>query len=391
MASKRFFVLLALLFSLTYAIHSEMVIDNDYGWSLDLPEGFNVIDQTEDGMSYLFKHDRLPVQLAMRLYNADTYKTSEEALDATLQKLPNSYCEGDNFTYRGRDSALGNFSFALEKNEYSGWALSINLPTNVAHLVLLCYTEKNMLEHCEAFIISSLNSLAIDRGSYYESGIITQFAYPKSESKAIELSIAGKTISTQINKSDLEAAEFLINCEYSVLTLYANNPKWKEAWQRYYRAIYRDSYERLKHVSFDIYNALFFDARAKNKDNPNYELVQTLLSWTQSFTYERTKNVADFTSLLSAIAGEGSDCDTRSLLLCTLLQNMGIKTALFVSKEFSHAIFGAEIDNINEKENARLKAGEVNFLLGETTATVNLGLISKDMSDSSKWIAVELY
>ena len=32
---------------------AEEVIDNDYGYSLDLPEGFSVAEYTQDGFSYI--------------------------------------------------------------------------------------------------------------------------------------------------------------------------------------------------------------------------------------------------------------------------------------------------------------------------------------------------
>ncbi|MBR7064647.1 MAG: hypothetical protein IKI31_05845, partial [Treponema sp.] len=292
---------------------------------------------------------------------------------------------------RNTECALGMFSFQLENKKNEGWALSVLLPSTNAHLVLLCYSPEENSESCQAFIISTLNSLAIDRGSYYESGVITSFAFPKNDEKKIELSIEDKKIESAINEIDSAAQDFLINLEYNVLTLYANHPKWKEAWQRYYRMIYRDTYGRLKRTAFDIYNALYFDAEDKNINNASYEYANTLLKWTQKFNYGRKKNNADFTSPIDAILGQGSDCDTRSLLLCVLLENSGIKSCLFVSREYGHAIFGLDVKNESEKENARIKVSEKNFLLGETTASVNLGLIAKDMSDTKKWIPVELY
>ena len=371
-------------------LFAEMIVDNDYGWSLDLPEGFSVADATEDGMSYLFSHDRLPVSLAMRLYNSGTYESATAAFDGVITKLPNARGERETFTWRNTDCALGTFSMQLNNTNYDGWVTSVELPSNRAHLVLLCYADANTAKACEQFIVSALNSLAIDRGSYYEPGIITAYAYPQGEKQELNLTINNRTIKTQLNAADVEAAEFVVACEYAVLSLYAGNAKWQESWQRYYRAIFRDSYGRLKRVAFDMQNALAQDAAQLNSTDAAQGMAQLLLTWTQSFAYAREKNAADFTSLPAALLGEGCDCDTRSLLLCVLLENMGTKTALFVSREYSHAVFGAEVASVSAQENARMKAGDREFLLGETTAHVNMGLIAQDFSDTSKWLSVEL-
>ena len=42
-----FFILLCIESPLA----SETVVDNEYGWSLDMPEGFKLSDATEDGTS----------------------------------------------------------------------------------------------------------------------------------------------------------------------------------------------------------------------------------------------------------------------------------------------------------------------------------------------------
>ncbi|MBQ9494010.1 MAG: hypothetical protein IJR50_00040 [Treponema sp.] len=386
---RRFVVTLCIaLFSLP--LFTEPVIDNDYGWSLDLPEGFSVADATEDGMSYLFSHDRLPVSLAMRLYDSGTYENATAAFDGVIAKLPNATSEREAFVWRNTDCALGTFSMQLNNANYVGWATSVELPSNRAHLVLLCYADANAAKECEQFIISILNSLAVDRGSYYEPGIVATYAYSSTDMHDITLTINNKQIKTKIGAEDAEAAEFVVNVEYSVLTFYAGNAQWKEAWQRYYRTIFRDSFGRLKRAAFDIQNALAQDAARLNSADAAQGMAQLLLTWTQNFTYAREKNAADFTNLIAALTGEGCDCDTRSLLLCALLENMGTKTALFVSRDYGHAVFGAEVTSASAQENARMKAGDREFLLGETTAPVNMGLIAQEFSDTSKWLPVEL-
>ena len=372
------------------SLASETVVDNTYGWSLDMPEGFKVSDATEDGTSYLLSYGSVPVVTAIKLYAHGVYESSGAAFDGAVGKLPDGKGEKESFEWRGADSALGTFSMTLGGIRYAGWALSVELPLNGAHIVILCYANERNEKNYEPFILSILNSLAVDRGSWREAGIVARYAYPSAERKDIELSIGGKTIRTSIGAEDEQASDFVVDTEFAVLKMYASSPLWKQAWQRYYRAIFRDSFGRLKRTAFDIQSALAEDAAAYNGAPSDTALASLLLTWVQDFRYERKINAADFTSLPAALTGSGSDCDTRSLLLCALLENMGTKCALFVSRDYSHALFGALVPSASPKENARMSAGGNDFLLGETTSHVPIGLIASDFSDAHKWIAVEL-
>lgn len=377
---------------LPVCVYSEDVRDSDFGYSLDIPEGYQVAEYTPDGMSYRFVHDRMPVNLLLKLYSKGEYDNSKNALDGTLKKLSAVY-DIDTFTWRNEPCAIASMEMTLPMNEtkYSGWSISVVLPENNAILVLVCYADFEIANDCQQFIISTLNSLCIDRGSYYAPGIFTTYAFPSQGTKKITLKINGKEIQTEIDKDDEAASKFVIDCEYAVLSLYANNDKWQDAWVRYYKCIFRDSYSRLRKVSFDINSALIPLAQKENKDNPNYAMNEMLLDWVQNFSYERQNQdskKSDFENLPAILCGAGSDCDSRSTLLCVILGNMGIKTSLFISREYSHAIYGVTFDI----PGAKINVSGTDYLLCETTAKgVKPGLIASDMNDTEKWIPVELF
>lgn len=399
---------LTLIFVLPVTASAEFVPDDEYGYSLDLPEGFQIASATEDGMSYLFAHDRMPVELILKLY--DDASDAGVTLVSALSRLGSSASQMSTFSWRNVDCAITQFTMM---SQYEGWALSVPLINKNAVLVLLCYAPFEYADGAQQFIISCINSLAIDRGSYYEPGPVTAYAFPKTGNVPVTLEIEGKTIKTALDAADAEAAQFLVECEWGVLSLYANNRQWQEAWQRYYRMIFRDSTGRVKKCAFDIYNALLPVAEKKaksgtvngeksasavdtegnaqpiaiNTTDPKTALVQMLLSWTQDFSYERgASSTSDFTAIPQCIQGEGNDCDSRAMLLCALVQHMGIDGAMFVSREYSHALFGVNIPATG----AKIKAGETEYVLGETTAKVALGLIAQDMSDMNKWLGVTL-
>ena len=115
--------------------------------------------------------------------------------------------------------------------------------------------------------------------------------------------------------------------------------------------------------------------------------AQALLSWVQTFGYERakSKNESDFTSLPAAISGKGSDCDSRSMLIAALLNYTGIDTALLISRDYSHAMVVTDIPAPGQTftmEDSR------EYLMGETTAKVTWGTIAADHADRTKWMCV---
>ncbi len=367
---------------------AETVTDPQFGYSLDLPEGFSLAGSTEDGMSCLFTHDRVPVQLALRLYPQAVYADAEAALSGALEKL-SAQGDIDRLEWRGTPCAVAVFSVRLPGADAPsrGWAEAVSLPGKETQLVLLCYADSDREHDLEQFIVSVLNSLAIDRESLHCPGILTAYAFPPEGAQDVTVRIGGREIRTELDKSDIRAAEFVVECEFAVLSLYADSASWREAWQRYYRLIFRDSFGRLGKAAADLFDALYPAARRENPQNPEAALLRTLLAWAQNFSYERRKTKSDFTSLPAALAGAGSDCDSRSLLLCALLENMGVKSALFVSREYSHAVCGFDIDAAG----AKISAGGRDYLLCETTAKgVAPGLIAQDRSDTSKWIPVLL-
>ena len=368
-------------------LNAEEVIDNDFGYSLDIPECYKVSGYTPDGMSYHFRHTFLPVEFVLKLYTTDIFPDSNSALEGALKKLSATYDGTDTFIWDNAECSITNFSSELiMKNGATGWAVGANLSEKNANLVLLCYADAQKANDCEQFILSTLNSLCISKKSRFSPGIITSYAFPETEKRKINLNIAGKNISTEIDAISSEANNFVIESEYEILKLYANNEKWKEAWIRYYKTIYRDSYSRLSKAAFDINSALYQAALKKNPQKPENALNEILLNWVQNFEYKQgDEKSTDFTSVIDSLAGTGSDCDSRSMLMCILLKQNGINTTLFISREYSHAVYGAELD----AEGAKIEVAGKEFLLGETTVkNLKPGLIAQDQNDTEKWIPV---
>ena len=381
---KKLFYFLFIIFAITSYSFSEQITDRDFGFSLDIPEGFEIADYTEDGMSYVFSHPNIPVTLVMKLTEEKNAKSAAEVLNINLKKL-NASGETDSFKWNGTVCGISNFFMSLDDN-YSGWAVSAPVKIQDYYVILLCYAPESK-KGCEQFIISTINSLSINNEYLNTPGIITSYAFPPEGSESVLLKIGGKEIKTSLDKSDEEAAKFVIDLEYSVLNLYANHKMWKEAWQRYYRMIYRDNAGRLQQTAKNIYDSIYPELKKSKPQDADIKYAQALLSWVQTFGYERaqSKIESDFTSLPASIKGKGSDCDSRSMLVSVLLNYTGIDTAMLISREYSHAVVVTDIPAPGQTftmENGR------EYLFGETTARVTWGMLAQDQADRTKWIPV---
>ena len=383
---QRLFLLFLIFFAATQSF-AEPITDRDFGFSLDVPEGFEIADYTQDGMSYVFSHPNIPVTLIMKITGEPDAQDSREVLKTNLAKL-SAKGDTDSFLWSGKTCGISNFSMQIDTS-YTGWAVTAPVKITGYYVLLLCYAPSDK-PGCEQFIISTLNSLCINDDLKNTPGIITSYAFPAEGRKTISVKIGDKQIKTSLDKIDEEAAKFTVDLEYAVLNLYANHKMWKEAWQRYYRMVYRDNAGRLEQAAADIYNALYPDLKMKYHQDADIKYAQSLLTWVQGFGYQRaaTKNESDFTSLPAAISGKGSDCDSRSMLVSALLNYTGIDTAILISREYSHAITVTDIPAPGQTftmENGR------EYLMGETTAKVTWGMISQDHADRTKWIPVAFY
>jgi len=363
--------------------YSEIIEDSTFGYSIDIPEGYELAASSDDNMSLIFDHKNIPVTLALKIYQATS--DSHTVLKSAMDKL-NAKAELSELNWCEKKCAISLFTMKLDQN-YSGWAVCAPTIYDDYFITLISYAPEEKADGCQEFIISPLNSLKI--GSYKSCGIITDFAYPPESEKTVLLKIGKKGIQTKLNTVDKEAANFVINTEYNILLLYGKHKLWKEAWKRYYRMIYRDSDARLQRCIKDIYKALYPLAQEANPENPDLALAQMLLTWTQNFDYQRADNgnQSDFTSLPASLMGEGSDCDSRAMLMTVLLKNYGIDSLLLFSPEYSHAMVAANLNGLGQEYTN--PETNVNYLMGETTAKVTWGTIAQDHADRSKWFSVD--
>ncbi|MCM1322092.1 MAG: hypothetical protein NC041_10165 [Bacteroides sp.] len=364
---------------------ADIFADERFGFALDLPEGFAAA--AEDG-ACSFRHTVFPVEAAVRFYDAGRFSNPDAAFDYAFSQL-NASGPRDSFVWRGRACCIAApFDMRISRASFRGMAFCCELPAEKGILFFTAYAPLSRYEQLAQFIASITDSIRIDRGSYFEAGPLTSYAFPPSGRKSVKLSVDGVSVDTSVDAADEEAALFVVEREHAVLAMFADGENWLPAWQRYYRLIYQDSYSRLKQAAFDIYAALSFaDASggAEKNDGGEARHVHKMLRWIQQMPYARDNAGTDFTPLPQALCGQASDCDSRSMLFAVLASHMNYRALMFVSPEYSHALAGIAL----EGSGARLSANGVSYLLCETTAAVRAGLVEASMTDSRKWIAVD--
>lgn len=348
---------------------AEQLYSADWAYSLDLPEGFAL--QAKDGSTrFAFAHQLFPATLHIALYPREQWKNTAEALKNVTGQL-SSTGPLVSFVWRTRDASISR----IESKELGGWSVALELSNKKGWLVMACTAAADKATALEPLIISTLDTVYTDEGSWFEPGPMTAFAWASDGETNAEMSFAGEKRQVPFAKIDREASQAIIDREFSLLTGYLDTELMYAAWKRYYRMIYRDSWTRLEKAIFAIRALL---------PQESEKAAATLLSWTQTFTYERNREGADFLNLPEAMTTSKGDCDSRALLLVLMLNQMGVDAILLISPEFSHALAAIDCPG----EGARFTHGKKKYLIADTTAKVGLGMIAEDMANPEKWFAV---
>ena len=378
------FIFLAFYPSLS---HSIPLYSPEWGFYIDLPEDYVYTDG--NGYDRFSFENTLGAVFDMIIYHqgegSPGYYPSLEAMVQDVLIRLNNRGMVDFFIYRQNEIWIAELVFNLSGTGGSvlpmtGWALFMHLEAldngPAPMLAALAYNTADEL-NLQILHLSALDSIIPRERDRLSPGLITEFAYPRENPVSVE--IYGLNTQAFFFLEDADAAQALVDREFQVLTLYVDSPYWMEAWMRFYRAIYRDSYERLEDIAFQITDYL-------NANLSQREFAEILLNWIQSFHYERNFQGSDFVNLVSAAIEGRGDCDSRAMLWALILNKSGIPANIMVSRHYSHAMGLVYLPG----EGARIELNGQSFLVAETTADVGIGLIAASMSDIQHWIAIPL-
>jgi len=398
MMNMRLFLISCICFALPAVADASPVAFPAWGFFIDLPEEYSLTEgdmasakaparATGTSPAFSFASEAGGI-FNLKLYEAGKY-ASVEAMAQTIQKQLNNKGESEVFEYRKKKAAILELSITNGNTVLTGYGLCLELDTppnskknvrGTSFLLALAYGTSDGLSPLH---LSCLDSIALNAAALRAPGPITEYSCPRETRKTLALAGFGENAVCEAAffERDAEAAQFVVDREDMVLQRYAKSPLWKEAWRRFYRAIYRDSFERLQ-------NAAFILERTWNiPESEDLAFADKALKWVQGFAYERDTDGSDFVNLVTAATEGRGDCDSRALLWAVILEQAGIRAAIMVSAEYSHAM--GLVDTAGA--GARFEFENRNWLVAETTDQVDLGLINSKTSDQDSWIGINFY
>jgi hypothetical protein len=346
-----------------------------WGFRIDLPPGYQAQGGAGDaGLSF-----RNPRGAIFEI-GVNRGTGPEKYLESVLSRL-GIRTETESFEYHGRKAALAELEFSLGA-AYRGWGLCLERENDL--LLALAYGPAGT-EDLDILHLSCLDSIAPTQAEQRYCGPVTEFAWPRGPLR--EIPLFNTQIKALFAEEDAEAAQGLIDREFQVLRYFEKGPQWQEAWRRFYRMIYRDSWERIAHAAFLLERRWAAEDLPPEKaalDRWEIRLASRALSYVQDFTYERNLMKSDFVNLVSALTEGRGDCDSRALLWALILAQANIDAGIMVSRDYSHAMGIADI----EGQGARFPFEGKQYLVAETTTKVEPGLIAQNMSEIGKWMGI---
>ncbi|MCL1815087.1 MAG: hypothetical protein FWG27_04635 [Treponema sp.] len=400
---KRLCLICAIL-CLALSLWAEPLNSPTWGFRLDLPEGYELTGG--DKKNQFSFSSSFGTSLDLIAYSG---KASAAALAEELEKKLSNQGKKHVFMYNGREAAVMELRFTQGRNTITGWALCLELENPVApagggpnvkgHLAAMAYGPDKAELQC--LHLSVLDSIEGGDGDHRRPGAMTEYLYPRGG--WITAALANTKETARFRENDAAAAQFVVDREFEVMKFYLTSPRWQEAWKRFYRAIFKDSFDRLEHAAFLLErswnNALLNSGsgdinpeeaeRLGTRSAEAKNIAAKALEWVQGFEYERDLMGSDFINLVTAAREGRGDCDSRAMLWVIILSQSNISAGIMVSREFSHAMGLADLEGQGARFPMKDDSGrELRWMVAETTAQVALGLVGESVSEITKWLGI---
>jgi hypothetical protein len=166
---------------------------------------------------------------------------------------------------------------------------------------------------------------------------------------------------------------------YKTITNDWSSPE--EFWSAVYKVIRNDNEGRVKLISDVLKNAI-----KKNKLT-SYDALNMILPFIQNIYYEIPKNYFELLPPVNSIMENRGDCDTKSILLAMILEDLGYNALVLYSSQYLHAMVAVDLGGYGEC--IEYKNVEYSFI-ETTTEGWQIGMISPDMSDLRYWYCIDI-
>lgn len=402
---KPFFFCLILAFAPALLVLAEPLYSPTWGFRLDLPEGYELTGGDKKNSFSFTSSQGLSFDLVVY-----TDKGSTKALAEDLEKRLSNRGKTNIFTYNHKETALMELDFGSGRDAMKGWALCMELETQAspetrgganrkAFLAALAYGPAK--PELECFHFSVLDSVEGGVGDHHLPGAVTEFFHPRGLWFTARLANSGEA--AHFRENDDKAAQSVVEREFEVMKFYLNSPQWQEAWKRFYRAIFKDSFDRLEDAAFLLERSWNNAVLGPSGNGEKLAEAQTLgarsadafyiaskaLEWVQGFKYERDLLGSDFLNLVTAAREGRGDCDTRAMLWATIIAQNHTPSGIMVSREYSHAMGIADLEGQGARFPFKDDSGkQLRWLVAETTTDVAIGLIEQNVSVIDYWLGI---
>jgi len=368
------------------------ILWSDMGFYVDMPEGFYLANgDGKTRFAFLSPDDGMEFDIIS--YDPGRYASAQALASDALKKV-GSAGEMESFEYQGRSCIFAELVFNIGGAAKKGYAVFLAgrvaptapagsgsaTPAPERSIALLAYTNASDFEAHADFILSCLDCFSIDKAALRMPGPVSQYLLPWPAPHDATKTVAFGDARIDLPWSDLEAEQVqgTAGREFRVLQAYGTEGDlWKTALARTYRMIYRESAARLDRLAIELDRYL--------PEDPT-DAARALLVWSQGWSYERDQEGIDFVDPLTAAYEGRGDCDSRAMVLSILLERRGIDSILMVSATYAHALLAVDVPGGGQ----RFSFDGKDYLVGETTAKVGLGMIAQDQADWSQWVGIQL-
>lgn len=430
-----FIVAVLLFFSPRLPIHALYVESDSEGFVLDLPIGWEEAGEASDseGMDSVdmqAAEDLLPDgvsgdDITSRGFVRDDleawlFTASKDALDPdTLMDAVAEAVAADGdaayFQYNGNDAF---FADVTRENGHSGYMMSIEFSGNAG--VLFVTAPEDQRDGADQELLSVADAFAPRRPT---AGPVSSFFEGDNRAReSVDIRFPGPDARDDYPSGEVEFAtgqmaadtgEMLVSREAGILAEYEfeessagdgsqlapagdEDPEWIRAWRRYFRLIYRDSYQRIENLSDDI------EAYIEDNDVPEAARADLVLSWLQAFEFHQVDNAGRFQPPVASLLSANGDCDSLAMIYAIILDHLGIEAQMLVSVEHGHgvAIVSADdadpgqgdaqgspqgVETSGEATQTQFELEGETYLPAEMTTAWPLGEIAGDQVDASGW------
>ena len=287
------------------------------------------------------------------------------------------------FAHWDGEAALADWSFAIDGIKYRGWFLFTTGSGPDVRVSAVAAEED--YEGIGAFLLSAVDSYSPSRRWGRSPGAVGRFLEISGETgtETASAEIAGERVVWESSPAGNAASQDLIEREAAVLAAYGGQPAlFTEAWRRYYRLVFRDSYSRLGPLAESLKNGPFPPENSEPR-----KVAEALLEWLQGFSYGSTEGFSDLLAPSAACALGTGDCDSLALVLLILMDSYGVEGRLLISSEARHALAALDVPG----EGLRYVENEESWLTAELTSRMPLGEIPARLDGVEDWFGINLW